>query len=1075
MANLKRIYELFEDELARREVKVRILSLDFKAAEWGGRGTVQPQSGSRKENRNWEPWPLRFKSFENGTVIFSDYEGLRNLKAQWPEEAFPERSKDEIIKFNCLFWLLGEGERDNTLILRWLPCGGGTVFSEDLDIALPDDLTDYTGKTDEWLNGNFRDRYVFSHRDRSFIFLETYLSNQSGNLRLYGRSSRAEIEIKEGKWRIVREIKNKPFPRKLEIFTDLKIAVHPGVYFKEKAEVREALQAISADRRSGRDILSLWEKYAKLEEDRTLRLKSLFGKINFKILPSSDNSKVARVLFVDANQAKNLDDYRDEFLKSSLECGGDRYKIKKLAGMTCEIEDEDDILREKGMGFFEISTQGDEVVQKRRKRALETFNKNANRLLINTLLAMEGQAERMSKASRKGVEGKIPKRTRDFLKDRFGISSLTRSQEEAVLMALNTPNLAVIQGPPGTGKSTVVAAICHGLLELETMAGESPDRVILISSYQNETLEYTASKIEAWGLPTQKVDSKSKGQEEQFINKRKEHLQGRLAEVAESEEEIIFDLRKKLADLLERLKTENQARPVREEVDSLLKTYPQYFEEERAAAWRDLFAERAPAGIKKAEKAILGLRTEEVSYRDDGYGCVRALLTALPPGVLTEEEKTLLKTAPTNRNGDGPSAEFLRKLRDLKERLKDKILEREEIILEGTNPALENWLEETLEAFRLKIDTCFEKTDLYRRAVYYDLLDDLEGNPEYIREALAGYSQSLAATNQMAGSGKLASILGYDQPTVKNVILEEAARSNPLDLLIPMTKARERLILVGDQNQLPHLLEDDLAEEAALLSPAENAREKLKESLFGIIFNNLEKVEPVRRIILNEQFRMHPFIGDFISQTYYDGQLKSGADLAAKKKHDLSLPWAKDKVAVFCEVAGLEEPKKSKSRRAEVRRIFELLGELQEDPAIRDKTVGIITFYARQMDLLIDEARKQKYLDNDQDDNRTLSEGGKLRLSIGTVDSLQGQEFDIVFLSTVRANDLPRTEANAKRIFGFLGLPNRLNVAFSRAQRLLVVVGQGRMYEDELAQKYVPGLHKFYNQLSTDKNHGGRI
>lgn len=85
--------------------------------------------------------------------------------------------------------------------------------------------------------------------------------------------------------------------------------------------------------------------------------------------------------------------------------------------------------------------------------------------------------------------------------------------------------------------------------------------------------------------------------------------------------------------------------------------------------------------------------------------------------------------------------------------------------------------------------------------------------------------------------------LGNDM--VRNVILEEAARSNPLDLIIPMTKATERIILLGDQMQLPHLLEQDIAdavvntldEEASIV---EEKQELLKKSLFGIIFDNLK-------------------------------------------------------------------------------------------------------------------------------------------------------------------------------------------------------------------------------------------
>lgn len=47
----------------------------------------------------------------------------------------------------------------------------------------------------------------------------------------------------------------------------------------------------------------------------------------------------------------------------------------------------------------------------------------------------------------------------------------------------------------------------------------------------------------------------------------------------------------------------------------------------------------------------------------------------------------------------------------------------------------------------------------------------------------------------------------------ESVIIDEAARANPLDLFIPMAKAERRIILVGDHRQLPHILEDDVEKE----------------------------------------------------------------------------------------------------------------------------------------------------------------------------------------------------------------------------------------------------------------------
>jgi len=74
-------------------------------------------------------------------------------------------------------------------------------------------------------------------------------------------------------------------------------------------------------------------------------------------------------------------------------------------------------------------------------------------------------------------------------------------------------------------------------------------------------------------------------------------------------------------------------------------------------------------------------------------------------------------------------------------------------------------------------------------------------------------------------------------------------------------------------------------------------------------------------------------------------------------------------------------------------------------------------------------------------------------LEIGSIDAFQGRQFDIVFFSVVRSND--------RNIFGFLKSENRLNVAFSRQKKLLVVVGNRKMYESEKAQSDVPALAEF--------------
>jgi superfamily I DNA and/or RNA helicase len=74
---------------------------------------------------------------------------------------------------------------------------------------------------------------------------------------------------------------------------------------------------------------------------------------------------------------------------------------------------------------------------------------------------------------------------------------------------------------------------------------------------------------------------------------------------------------------------------------------------------------------------------------------------------------------------------------------------------------------------------------------------------------------------------------------------------------------------------------------------------------------------------------------------------------------------------------------------------------------------------------------------------------------VGTVDSFQGREFDVVLLSTVRSNV---DRVNLKRRVGFLSVRNRLCVALSRAKRLMVTVGDADTVAGTVEGQAVPEL-----------------
>ena len=105
----------------------------------------------------------------------------------------------------------------------------------------------------------------------------------------------------------------------------------------------------------------------------------------------------------------------------------------------------------------------------------------------------------------------------------------------------------------------------------------------------------------------------------------------------------------------------------------------------------------------------------------------------------------------------------------------------------------------------------------------------------------------------------------------------------------------------------------------------------------------------------------------------------------------------------------------------------ELLKEIFADPNSYNTNVGVITFYAKQRDELLKMASSDKYkfTEDDGDGGYNISatykyvneESKKERLRIGTVDSFQGKEFDVVILSTVRSNEItPSDEEQIKKI-----------------------------------------------------------
>ena len=152
---------------------------------------------------------------------------------------------------------------------------------------------------------------------------------------------------------------------------------------------------------------------------------------------------------------------------------------------------------------------------------------------------------------------------------------------------------------------------------------------------------------------------------------------------------------------------------------------------------------------------------------------------------------------------------------------------------------------------------------------------------------------------------------------------------------------------------------------------------------------------------------MHPVIGRFVSQHFYDGKLNSDK-VSPDARPNQTGAYGGDRVAAATSQAapGPEKRVGSSSRRdaevkcivEELRRILPRLAEQHPDidPAHLRGMVGIIAFYSAQEDALLQELEDEQF---------GLPEFLRKRIRVGTVDAFQGREYDVVFLSTVRSND----------------------------------------------------------------------
>jgi len=324
------------------------------------------------------------------------------------------------------------------------------------------------------------------------------------------------------------------------------------------------------------------------------------------------------------------------------------------------------------------------------------------------------------------------------------------------------------------------------------------------------------------------------------------------------------------------------------------------------------------------------------------------------------------------------------------------------------------------------------------------------------------------------------------------IIMDEASKATPPELALPVLFGKKSII-VGDHRQLPPMIDGEEIKDL-LISIGEKALAKTlsnKEfeiSQFERLFKNID--ESIKGTF-DTQYRMHPAINAAIAQFYKnDGGLKCGLPLE-ETYHNSFEKWdsryhglqykniLKPEIHTIWVDVTTPEIKEGTSRVnfGEIGAIDNILKVLKNCDGKREydqwlsnqsqeeKQIGMISFYGKQINYL-EKMLVESHNDLYKGKGKENEKRNLVRLS--TVDRFQGMERNIIIVSMVRSNKIASYQGQEadfelypefgypnQESLGFAESYNRLNVALSRARRLLIVVGNSEHFCKEDIYKNV--------------------